>query len=318
MTTKKISELIVDPGALADADAFEVAVATDLTQSYKVAASSISTYVISKLAGVSISAKSFVATDGTVVENGMYLPAAGTLGLSAGSTLMLQLTSTNVEVFGDVIMPFDTPLQMKNDAAAVKDVLRLIAGNHTVLQSMVDLIFKTNDGDEAARFSAARRLLLNGVTENTNGGPLQLPGGITFPATKVAAGDANTFDDFERGFWTPTDGSGAGLTLTAPADSQMYFKLADVVFAFFDITYPATADTNVAKIFGLPFALPPTLADNVGGGFLSANNVGQALTLGVTVTDPSLRFFSVSGTAIQNVTLSGKRIAGVLVYPAAP
>ena len=38
--------------------------------------------------------------------------------------------------------------------------------------------------------------------------------GITFPATQSASTDVNTLDDYEEGTWTPTDNSGAGLTLT--------------------------------------------------------------------------------------------------------
>ena len=59
---------------------------------------------------------------------------------------------------------------------------------------------------------------------NANGGVLQLSSGITFPATAVAASDANTLDDYEEGTWTPAQGPGITLVGTF-SSSANYTKI---------------------------------------------------------------------------------------------
>jgi hypothetical protein len=65
----------------------------------------------------------------------------------------------------------------------------------------------TTDGasspTEAMRINSQQELLVGTATRNANGGVLQLKSGITFPATAVAATDANTLDDYEEGTFTP-------------------------------------------------------------------------------------------------------------------
>ena len=75
--------------------------------------------------------------------------------------------------------------------------------------------------------------------------------GITFPATQSASSDANTLDDYEEGTWTPTDGTGAGLTLSVTSAS--YTKIGRLVFINTYLTYPTTSNATSAVISGLPF-----------------------------------------------------------------
>jgi hypothetical protein len=82
--------------------------------------------------------------------------------------------------------------------------------------------------------------LLVGVTSATSGGGvLQVSNGITFPATQSASSNANTLDDYEEGTWTPTDGSGAGLSFTV--NSATYTKIGNTVRVSFYGSYPTTA-----------------------------------------------------------------------------
>lgn len=55
------------------------------------------------------------------------------------------------------------------------------------------------------------------------------------------------------GTWTPTDASGAGLTLTV--NSAVYVRIGALVFVQAYITYPSTANGSQAKIGGLPIAV---------------------------------------------------------------
>ena len=85
-----------------------------------------------------------------------------------------------------------------------------------------------------------------------NTAPAASGAGISFPATQSASSDANTLDDYEESTWTPTDGSGAGLTFTNV--TARYTKIGNVVTVFAKLTYPTTASGLQAKIDGLPFA----------------------------------------------------------------
>jgi hypothetical protein len=107
-------------------------------------------------------------------------------------------------------------------------VLQLQAANTTVLNAEL-----------------GKALALQGATSTTGCG-------IAFPSTQVASSDVNTLDDYEEGTWTPTDASGAGLTLTVTA--ARYTKIGRLVTVIADITYPTTANSSSAEIGGLPFA----------------------------------------------------------------
>jgi hypothetical protein len=86
--------------------------------------------------------------------------------------------------------------------------------------------------------------------------------GIKFPATQVTSTDANTLDDYEEGTWTPTDGSGAGLTFTV--DHATYTKVGRLVHIQTKLTFPATASGALSQINGLPFSAAKQTATTFG------------------------------------------------------
>jgi len=134
-------------------------------------------------------------------------------------------------------------------------------------------------------------------TFNTNGGVLQVSNGISFPATQSACADANTLDDYEEGTWTPSDGSGAGLTFAQ--NQGRYTKIGREVTCYMAVAYPSTANGNNAQINGLPFT--------------SANNVSQQAFGGsviFTTLDANYAFFIPgNGTATYSHTYAGVRQA---------
>ena len=94
-----------------------------------------------------------------------------------------------------------------------------------------------------------------GVTStNANGGILQLSSGITFPATQVAATDANTLDDYEEGSFTPTI-VGATLAGTGTYTTQVgrYTKVGNMVHVALEVTWTAHTGTGNMRVAGLPF-----------------------------------------------------------------
>ena len=105
-----------------------------------------------------------------------------------------------------------------------------------------------------APFTNTGRVGIGNTASNANGGILQLSGGITFPATAVAASDPNTLDDYEEGTWTPAI---AGTTLagagTYSAQVGRYTKIGNTVTAHFNLTWSAHTGTGNMLISGLPF-----------------------------------------------------------------
>ena len=73
--------------------------------------------------------------------------------------------------------------------------------------------------------------------------------GITF--NKSGALNNQILNDYEYGNWTPTDGSGAGLSFTIA--SAFYVKVGTLVFVNTYFSYPVTSNSNAANISGLPF-----------------------------------------------------------------
>jgi hypothetical protein len=87
--------------------------------------------------------------------------------------------------------------------------------------------------------------VLVGVAANANGGILQLGSGITFPATAVAASDANTLDDYEEGTWTPNQGSGLVVVGTFSSTGR-YTKVGNLVY----VTGNVSGSTSIAITAG--------------------------------------------------------------------
>lgn len=124
-------------------------------------------------------------------------------------------------------------------------------------------------------------------------------GQIKFPATQNASSNANTLDDYEEGTWTPSDVSGAGLSLTVT--SAVYTKIGRVVVVQARITWPANANGSTAAVGGLPFTVGAqdyaiSVYPNSGtaiGGYIPANDT--------YCTFQNL----VGGAAITNANLSG-------------
>jgi hypothetical protein len=99
----------------------------------------------------------------------------------------------------------------------------------------------TTDG---TRITASTTIGVGGATPSTSGS------GITFPAAPSISSNVNTLDDYERGTWTPTDGSGAGLTFTN--NGSIYVKIGRLVLLTCDMTLPATSSTATFTV-NVPF-----------------------------------------------------------------
>ena len=139
--------------------------------------------------------------------------------------------------------------------------------------------------------------------------------GVTFPATQSASTNANTLDDYEEGTWTPTDGSGAGLTFSTAIGH--YTKIGNMVYAAFQVQYPATASGSNAAIGGLPFTTGAYSGTQIFGGFLNYSTIATPF-FGLTFpSSTAVFFFAPSATQITNVQLTGGQVRMTVVYQAA-
>jgi hypothetical protein len=127
-------------------------------------------------------------------------------------------------------------------------------------------------------------------------------------ATSIKFGSGTVLSSYEEGTWTPTDVSGAGLSLSGSGE---YTKIGNMVKAGFSITYPVTASA-LQNFVSLP------INSNGGGGFfVTYTTFGSAISGYIDGTNNRFVIVNFSGTALTNATLSAKRIDGVLMYRSA-
>lgn len=112
--------------------------------------------------------------------------------------------------------------------------------------------------------------------------------------------------------WTPTDASGAGLTLTT--SNTTFYRVGSTCIISFNIVYPVTADGSAAAI-QLPAACSPRNASPaVAGGAPSYTDYGSALTMLIDGSNGHMLFYSYAGAGISNALLSGKTVRGSLAF----
>jgi len=118
------------------------------------------------------------------------------------------------------------------------------------------------------------------TASNTNGGILQLSSGITFPATAVAASDANTLDDYEEGTWTPGVTAASG-SITSYTSAANYTKIGRLVSLNIRVTITdiGTASSNL-RISNLPFSVDRAIGSISAYG-RESNTTGYSLSLEV-------------------------------------
>jgi len=121
-------------------------------------------------------------------------------------------------------------------------------------------------------------------------------------------GSSSQLSDYETGTWTPIDGSGASLSLTIY--SATYIRVGRMVFATFDIAYPVTANTSYNRLLGVPYTMASGSWACAVAYATSAVATGGFGNGGAT----SLDFYGAGSTRLINSALSGKEVAGCLIF----
>ena len=111
----------------------------------------------------------------------------------------------------------------------------------------------------------------------------------------------------QQGSWTPTDASGAGLTL--PIKEGIYQLIGNICTFQGGLLFPTTADTSVATIGGLPFTVYSG-SFPVGRAGASISYSSSTLVTGIMLktSDNKLYFKKSGGDSATNAELSGKEV----------
>jgi hypothetical protein len=99
--------------------------------------------------------------------------------------------------------------------------------------------------------------------------------------------------------WTPTDGSGAGLSLSV--NSATVLRVADLIFITCRVTYPSTADGSAAKISGLVHNCPYFCT-------MQVNSNSAVTDLIARVLNTDVEIMTSANTAVTNAQLSEKLV----------
>ena len=281
------------------------------------------------LAGPMTMASSNV-TGGTIPANGTWLPAANTLEFSAnslaqyriaplgvfswydgagGTRMTLNSTGLGIEVSPDFKLVVNgtqaipatsgsatnngsfrigapgTALAIDSGVYAAGPYYAWIQARHrSTYATNYDIALQPNGGN----------LLVGTLTNNVNGGVLQLKSGITFPATQVAATDVNTLDDYEEGTFTPTivGGTIAGVGVYVVQKGN-YTKVGNLVFFNLYVGTSAHTGTGDMLIGSLPFT------SNATANQFSSVTIGNANGLSLSASSIVTGYINNSTTSIS-------------------
>ena len=262
-------------------------------------------------------------------NTGIFFPAADTIAFTEGGAEAMRIDSS-----GNVGIGTSSPAYKLDVSAASGNVYAQVkrasqttgevgvhlnggtsgvtwdiyqAGSSNLLRFYVD---GASAGDKMV-IDASGNVGIGVTPSNANGGVLQLKSGITFPATQVAATDANTLDDYEEGTWTPAE-----ATISLSTAVGHYTKVGNMVTALAYMVWPTTADTNNVVINGLPFTIANT-EDNRSCFITQCNAAlllsGTGSVMGIPNSTQS-QLFKADNNRATNVNMTAASLRATWVY----
>jgi len=133
--------------------------------------------------------------------------------------------------------------------------------------------------------------------------------GVNFTANTPAAGmTSQLLNWYEEGTFTPTDGSGAGLTFTTATGK--YVRVGRMVQVVCMVAYPVTASGVFSQINGLPF----NMATGFFVGFVPTQTTGNNFSLRIDSANSYMSPRDNTGTQVLNSVLSGKSFNMTFTY----
>ena len=223
----------------------------------------------SGLIGVGLGTTGSINTSGIITATSFFGSGANLTGVSGVST------TGSINTSGIITA---TSIVVSAGTTALPSISPTGDSNTGIFFPAADTIAFGEGGAEAMRVDSSGRLLIGISTSgNANGGILQLKSGITFPATAVAATDANTLDDYEEGTFTPTVAGGTTTTGSVTATGT-YTKVGKIVIVSGYIGATTVSYNPVGGDFinGLPFA---TISNTIGVAMMqNGNNSGSSVS----------------------------------------
>lgn len=166
----------------------------------------------------------------------------------------------------------------------------------------------------ASHLTAGTNISITGTTTATVGvtnNSTTVAGQTCTLGSSCTVATSNLSDVTSTTTWTPTDASGASLSLTV-TDAR-YTRMGKIVVVTFAITYPTTGSGLTAVIGGLPVASFSGTAA-VGGGALPFTSTSAATNVLVQNNATQFNFFNTSGSAATNTQMSGATVRGTITY----
>ena len=171
------------------------------------------------------------------------------------------------------------------------------------------ITFNTNaSGTVAAEIFASGGLSI-GNTTDPGAGNLRL----NSTSNGIYFGSSALLNDYETGSWTPTDGSGAGLSLTV--NSATYTKIGRIVQIQMYVNYPINANGGSVQINGLPYTVQNVNGNNFYG---TARATGLNLNTYIQANSNTSYFllFSSGTTQVLNSAISNSILFVSFTYQA--
>ena len=201
-----------------------------------------------------------INVSGVITATSFFGSGSGLTGVGLGTTGSINtsgiITASSFSGNGSGLTGIGGTSVFAAGTAAAPSISPTGDSNTGIFFPSADTIAFAEGGAEAMRVDSSGRLLIGTSTATANGGVLELSGGITFPATAVAASDVNTLDDYEEGTFTPALGDSAGSVSTMSTQEGKYVKVGKIVQFSLQIVWTAKntwTGTNT-RINGLPFA----------------------------------------------------------------
>lgn len=234
----------------------------------------------------------------TTVGTGQILTGNGASAMSASSNLYYTSANTSLHV-GGAFFPdntFASYFSGNSGFLAYHDTVGLVLKARTA--SVFDFSIYSAAGD-------AIMYTLAGTKNAAFAGNVGVTGTTTTNGVYFNGGSSTLLNDYETGTWTPTDQSGAGLSLTV--NGATYTKIGRIVYICFYVDFPATASSANVTIGGLPYTSQSanTVLSYVTGrcGYSTAGQViGQ---IGANSSQITL-YGSAGTTSITNANMSSQ------------
>lgn len=237
----------------------------------------------------------------------------GGSGATPGGTSGQIQTNNGAGGFGALAVPLPAASGGTGEAGTVTGALK---GNGTSAVTQAACADLSNAATSCATDATNATNISTGTLAAARGGAGTVNGVLSGNGSGVVSQGATTglSDTTPDTAWTPTDNSGASLTLTG---SARYTKIGKMVTAIFRMSYPTTASANQISIAGLPVAASANYPGGntiAGSCYIIGGATNVLLAPIILASGTTLSFINNIAVVPTNVTLSTLTLTCALTY----